>query len=163
MRRTEEGNYEQCDWEYALKTIATKLNGSSGSEISAVIGEFADVESIVALKDLLNRFDSDNFEIRTAGNIKVDPDFRANYVMNSTILGVEDADVLLLVGCNPKVEAPCFNSRILKCVRDLGLKVFTIGSPIDLPYNYVHLGSSTKVLEEIADGSHPFAARLNKA
>jgi len=83
--------------------------------------------------------------------------------MNSTIIGVEDADVLFMVGCNPKYEAPVFNSRILKCVRDLGLKVFTVGSPIDLPYKTIHLGSSTKVLEEIANGSHPFAARLNKA
>jgi NADH dehydrogenase (ubiquinone) Fe-S protein 1 len=83
--------------------------------------------------------------------------------MNSRITGVEEADVLLLVGTNPKHESPVLNSRILKAVRDNNLKVFTIGSPCENTYKTVHLGSSTKVLEEIASGKHPFFDRLNKA
>lgn len=89
-------------------------------------------------------------------------DLRANYLMNSRIQGVEDADVLLLVGCNPKYEAPVLNSRILKSTRK-NLKVFTVGTNNDLNYKTVHLGSSTKVLSEIAAGTHPFSARLAKA
>lgn len=82
--------------------------------------------------------------------------------MNSRIQGVEDADLLLLVGCNPKYEAPVLNSRILKQARK-NLKVFNIGTQNDLNYKTVHLGSSTKVIAEIAAGTHPFAARLKKA
>lgn len=52
-------------------------------------------------------------------------DFRANYLMNSKITGVEDADVLLLVGCNPKIESPVFNARILKATRRNNLKVIS--------------------------------------
>lgn len=95
-------------------------------------------------------------------NLKVSADFRAGYLMNSRICGVEEADVLLLVGCNPKYEAPVLNARILKATRK-GLKVFTVGSQSDLNYKTVHLGSTAKVLEEIAANTHPFAARLAQA
>ena len=70
--------------------------------------------------------------------------------------------MLLLVGTNPKYESPVLNARILKATRK-NLKVFNIGTNQDLNYKTVHLGSSTKVLSEIAAGSHPFAERLKKA
>lgn len=73
-----------------------------GDEISAIIGEHTDCETIVATKDLLNRFNSDNFEIRNHDTLKLSPDFRTSYLMNSRIVGVEDADVLLLVGTDLK-------------------------------------------------------------
>jgi NADH dehydrogenase (ubiquinone) Fe-S protein 1 len=130
--------------------------------MSAIIGEFADVESIVALKDLMNRFDCDNFEIRTDAP-KYSADLRSSYLMNSRITGVEEADLLLLVGTNLKFEAPVLNSRILKAVTHNNLKVAAIGTPVDLTYEYLHLGNSTKTLLEIAEGRHPFCTRLANA
>lgn len=130
--------------------------------MSAIIGEFADVESIVALKDLMNRFDCDNFEIRTDAP-KFSADFRSSYIMNSRITGVEESDLLLLIGTNPKVEAPVFNSRILRSTRHNNLKVAVLGSANDLTYPYTHLGNSTKTLLEIAEGRHPFCAKLANA
>ena len=61
--------------------------------------------------------------------------------MNSRIQGVEDADLLLIVGSNPRYEAPVFNARILKATRKNNLKVFLIGTANDLTYNYTHLGT----------------------
>jgi len=83
--------------------------------------------------------------------------------MNSRLTGVEEADLLLLVGTNPKFEAPVFNSRILKAVNNNGLKVALIGSNVDLTYPFLHLGNSTKTLLEIAEGKHPFCSRIASA
>ena len=110
----------------------------------------------------MNRFDCDNFEIRSDAP-KLDADFRSSYIMNSRITGVEEADLLLLIGTNPKVEAPVFNSRILKAVKHNNLKVAFLGTSTDLTYPYLHLGNSTKTLLEIAEGKHPFCARLANA
>lgn len=162
MKRNKDGTYEDAFWEDVIQTISKKCLSTPSDQIGAIIGEFADIESITALKDFLNRLDVDNFEVRQTGNLKVSPDFRANYLMNSRITGVEEADVLLLVGCNPRYEAPVLNARILKSTRK-NLKVFNIGTNQDLNYKNVHLGSSTKVLSEIAAGTHPFAERLKKA
>lgn len=90
-------------------------------------------------------------------------DLRSDYIMNSGISGIEDSDLLLLVGTNPRFEAPVLNSRIIKATRNYGLKVAMIGTPSDLNYEYLHLGISPKTLEEIANGKSPFAERLKKA
>jgi len=83
--------------------------------------------------------------------------------MNSRITGVEEADLVLLIGTNPKYEAPVFNSRIMKSVNHNNLKVALLGSSADLTYPYMHLGNSTKTLLEIAEGRHPFCTRIANA
>jgi NADH dehydrogenase (ubiquinone) Fe-S protein 1 len=80
--------------------------------------------------------------------------------MNSRLRGVEDSDLLLLVGTNPKLEAPVFNARIRRAVNKDGLKVGLIGSSYDLAYDYEHLGSTTKTLIDIYEGRHPFCSRI---
>jgi NADH dehydrogenase (ubiquinone) Fe-S protein 1 len=80
--------------------------------------------------------------------------------MNSKVRGVEDADLLLLVGTNPKIESPVFNARIRKAVIKNNLSVGLIGSPYQLSYDYDHIGTNVKSLIDIFDGKHPFAARI---
>ena len=80
--------------------------------------------------------------------------------MNSRIRGVEDCDLLLLIGTNPKIEAPVLNARIRKAVGRNDTKVGLIGSATDLTYDYEHLGNTTKTLIDIVEGRHPFSARI---
>ena len=80
--------------------------------------------------------------------------------MNSRIVGIDETDFLLLVGCNPRLEAPVLNARIRKAVGVNGLAIGIIGSATNLGYDYTHLGNSAKTLQELADGSHPFLERL---
>lgn len=83
--------------------------------------------------------------------------------MNSRVTGIDDTDLLILVGCNPKLENPVLNARIKKAVMVNGLEVAVIGSAPNVPFNYIHLGNSTDTLKELADGSHPFSERLKEA
>ena len=80
--------------------------------------------------------------------------------MNSQLRGVEDADLLLLIGTNPKIESPVFNARIRKSVVKNGLQVGLIGSPYDLTYSYEHLGTSPQTLIDLMNGKHPFSSRI---
>jgi NADH dehydrogenase (ubiquinone) Fe-S protein 1 len=41
-------------------------------------------------------------------------DLRSNYLFNGTIVGIEQADLILLIGTNPRYEAPVLNARIRK-------------------------------------------------
>ncbi len=84
----------------------------------------------------MNRFDSDNFELRNTGVPHLNPDFRSSYLMNSKITGVEEADLLILVGTNPKIESPLLNSRILKATKKNKLKVFFIYFFLFNNFNY---------------------------
>lgn len=158
------GQLTECSWEDALFAIVDKLAVLKGSDIGAVAGGQADAEGLVVLKDFLNRLGSENlcteeiFPMDAAGT-----DLRSNYLLNTRIVGVEEADLLLLIGTNPRFEAPLYNTRIRKSWLHNDLQVALIGPKLDLTYGYEHLGDSCKVLEDIASGKHPFAKTLNSA
>nr|KAF6337138.1 NADH:ubiquinone oxidoreductase core subunit S1 [Myotis myotis] len=164
MVRNEKGLLTYTSWEDALSRVAGMLQSFQGKDVAAIAGGLVDAEALVALKDLLNRVDSDTLcteeVFPTAG---AGTDLRSNYLLNTTIAGVEEADVVLLVGTNPRFEAPLFNARIRKSWLHNDLKVALIGSQVDLTYRYDHLGDSPKILQDIASGTHPFSQVLKEA
>lgn len=161
MKRQANGLLKPCEWDDALYTVADKLSKVSGSQIAAVAGGFADAEALVALKDLVNKLGSENvcteelFPIDGAGT-----DLRSNYIMNTGIASIEDADLLLLIGTNPRYEAPILNTRIRKCFINNELNVALIGTKVDLTYQYDHLGDSPNLIQDILDEKHPFSQQL---
>lgn len=155
---------EQADWEKAFVTLANKLKGVDGSKIAAVVGGHVDAEALTALKDLMNRLGAEN--LCTEEGFPMDgsgTDFRSNYLMNSTITGVENADLVIFVGTNPRFEAPVFNARVRKCWVHNELKVAMVGTKVDLSYEHENLGDSPSVLEELVNGKHPFSKTLESA
>jgi len=164
MLRTSDGRLAVASWEDALTALADKMNSVKGEEIACVVGGFADAETLVCMKDLLNARNSEGlcteemFITDGAGT-----DVRSNYLLNTSIVGVEEADLVLLIGTNPRFEAPLFNARIRKAWVHNELDVAVIGSKVDLTYSYNHLGDSTDVLKQLMDGSHPFCEQLNNA
>ena len=96
--------------------IAARIDKVDGKDIAGAIGEFESVENIQAFKDFLNSFNCFNYEFRKNNSINLDNNFRSDYLFNSQIESIEDADLILLVGVNPRTEAPVLNSRILKAI-----------------------------------------------
>ncbi|XP_005484206.2 NADH-ubiquinone oxidoreductase 75 kDa subunit, mitochondrial [Zonotrichia albicollis] len=164
MVKNEKGVFVYTSWEDVLPRVAGLLQSVEGKDIAAVVGGLVDAEALIALKDLLNRLNCDMLcteEIfPTAG---AGTDLRSNYLLNTKIAGVEEADVLLLVGTNPRFEAPLFNARIRKSWLHNDLQVALVGSPVDLTYRYEHLGESPQILQEIATGKHSFSKVLDNA
>lgn len=161
MIKNEKGVFVYASWEDVLARVAGVLQAVEGKAIAAIVGGLVDAEALIALKDLLNRVNCDTLcteEIfPTAG---AGTDLRSNYLLNTKIAGVEEADVLLLVGTNPRFEAPLFNARIRKSWLHNDLKVALVGSPVNLTYTYEHLGESPQILQDIASGKHPFSEVL---
>ncbi|XP_030642369.1 NADH-ubiquinone oxidoreductase 75 kDa subunit, mitochondrial-like isoform X3 [Chanos chanos] len=158
------GQLVAASWEDALTQVAGALQGSEGNGIAAIAGGLVDAESLIALKDVLNRLNSENlcteevFPMAGAGT-----DLRSNYLLNTGISGMEEADLLLLVGTNPRYEAPLLNARIRKSWLHNELQVALVGREVDLSYSYNHLGDSTQVLQDIAAGKHSFCQALSQA
>ena len=157
------GRLEPASWDEALALVAEKLNAAKPDRIGAIAGDLAGVEEMFALKDLLNRLGVKNLDCRQAGD-KLDPKLgRASYVFNSTIEGIEQADCILIVGSNPRVEAPVLNARIRKRWLKGGLKVGVVGQPADLTYPAEYLGAGPSTLVELARGAHLFFGALKSA
>lgn len=164
MVKDASGNLTETTWEEALFAVVDKLHGVRGDNIAAIAGGQADAESLVVLKDFVNKLGGENicteeiFPMDGAGT-----DLRSNYLLNTRIAGVEEADVLLLVGTNPRYEAPLFNARIRKSWLHNDLEVGVVGTPVDLSYDYAHLGDTAQALEDLASGKHPFSKTLSSA
>ncbi len=88
----------------------------------AIAGRLSDAESMIALKDMFNRLGSSNTKIE-GGSATLDADVRSNYLVNSGVANIEHADVILLVGANPRVESPVFNARIRKAFTNNGASI----------------------------------------
>ncbi len=158
------GRLEAVSWNEAFEAVAAKAKNLSGAQIAVIAGDQADAEAMFALKDLMGRLGSGHLDCRQDG-AAIDPNVRAGYLFNTTIAGIEDADACLLVGSNPRLEAPLINARLRKrWVATAGdFPVAVIGPQAELTYPTDYLGAGAQALAEIAAGSHPFAQVLKNA
>jgi len=176
VRPTKSGNLQTALWEDTLVTLADYFTRVSRNpqNIEAIVGPMVELETMVAIKDLLNSLNCDNLFVHY--DSKLDPstiptqkdlDFRTNYLFNTTIAGLEydNIDYLLIVGSNPRFEAPLVNSRIRKAWRNHDLNQIAVIGPknMDLLYEYEHLGETVDTIEKIIDGQHQAAKDLKKA
>jgi len=136
----ENGKLRPADWDEALGVVAEKLKGDP-TQIAAIAGDLCDAESMKALKDLMESLGVKHLDCRQDGSL-IGGGERAEYLFNSTIAGLEEADAILLVGTNPRHEAPLINTRIRKTWVKGGLEIGLIGEPVDLTYDYSHIGTS---------------------
>lgn len=157
-----DGKLQPASWDEAFDAIKAKVDGLDGSKIAALAGDTVDVEAMTALKDLLSNLGSKNMDCRQEGNA-VDPAVRASYIFNTSIAGIEDADALLIIGSNPRIEAPVLNARIRKRYLMGGFKVGVVGPNEDLTYKHDNFGDDAALLNEIASGKHAFAKVLKAA
>ena len=153
------GKLKPATWEEAFIAIAARMRDLPGSRIGALAGDMADAESMLALKDLMGALGSANVDCRQGGAV-FDTSRRDYYIFNSTIAGIEEADALLLIGTNPRHEAPILNARIRKRWRMNRLPVAVIGAAADLTYPSEIIGSGAGALTALLDGSHAFAEVL---
>merc|ERR1719253_2468756 len=116
---------------------------------------------MMALKDLLNQVGCE--DVGTQGAAQISPDIRAGYLLNSTIHKTEQADAVLLIGCDPRHEATLLNTRLRKLVLHNDVEVAMVGPPVDLTYGTTHLGHGTAVLKQLAAGTNEFNQVLAEA
>ncbi|KAK5462866.1 ndufs1 NADH-ubiquinone oxidoreductase subunit [Exophiala xenobiotica] len=153
-------------WEQALTEIGNayrKLKPAE-NEFKAIAGHLTEVESLVAMKDLANRLNSENLALdqpRGGEPITHGVDVRANYLFNSKIFGVEDADCMLIVGTNPRWEAAVLNARIRKQWMRSPLDIAYIGEDFKSTFKYDKLGTDAAAVKKALSGD--FGKKLSSA
>jgi NADH-quinone oxidoreductase subunit G len=156
------GKLKPASWAEAFAAIAAKVRGTTPAKMAAVVGDLAAAEEIKALKDMLTALGVTNLDCRQDG-AKISAGPRQTYLFNTGIAGIESADAILLVGANPRWDAPVLNARIRKAWLAGPLKVANIGPVVNLTYPVEQLGVDVAVLAAIANGSHAFAKVLRDA
>ncbi len=142
------GKLKAVTWSEAFAAVRDGLAGVAGAQIAGIVGDLAAVEDMVALKDLMATLGATRIESRQDGaQFGVSP--RAEYLFNSGLAGIEDADVVLLVGADPRREAPLLNVRLRKKAARGTSKVFGIGPAVDLSYPVAWLGDDAALLGKL--------------
>jgi len=162
MVRQAGANLEVTTWEAALSAAADILRSTPPARIAAIAGKLADAESIVSTKDLMARLGVTNLMCEGYAP-DLSADLRSGYLFNTSIAGVEDADLILLVGTNPRVEAPVLNARLRRAAIAGFVPIAVLGPKADLTYPYTYLGDASATVAELASGKHAFAAQLKAA
>ncbi len=134
-----DGRPMKATWDEAFAAIAARLEGLPGERIGAIAGDLCDAESMLALKDVMTALGSANLDCRQDG-AAIDASRRDFYVFNTSIAGIEEADALLIVGSNPRREAPLVNARIRKRTLAGPFPVAAVGARADLTYHVEWLG-----------------------
>ena len=159
-------DFQPATWEQALAEIGTKYQELSPKEnqVKAIAGHLVETESLVAMKDLLNKLGSENLALdqpQGGQPMAHGIDIRSNYSLNSRIWGVEEADVLLLVGTNPRHEAAGLNARIRKRWLRSDLEIGVIGPDFESTFDYENLGQNAITLKQALTGA--FGKKLQAA
>jgi len=144
----ENGKLRPASWPEALSAAAAALKGK---QVAGLVGDLAPTEAAFALKELIEG-QGGRVECRVDG-AKLAAGNRAGYVGTALIEDIDSAEMILLVGANPRLEAPVLNARIRKAWF-AGAKIARLGTPTDLTYDVVELGADRAALQRLAGMDH---------
>ena len=144
------GKLIEASWKEAINFIYE--NVSDKKSFAGLVGQLVDLETAYAFKSFLkNTFNSDLIDFRQK-DILFDTSDEFNFRFNTSIQKIDECDFILLIGTNPRHEATIINTRIRKAVKN-GCKVFSIGDPGELHYNYKVIGNNISILDDLINGN----------
>jgi NADH-quinone oxidoreductase subunit G len=158
----ENGKLKPASWNEALDAVAARLKAAKPERVGVIAGDLQDAESMKAALDLFRGLGVQSTDCRQDG-MALGAGPRASWLFNSTIAGIEEADVVLLVGVNPRLEAPVLNARLRKRWLAGALRVGVIGEQADLTYGYDYLGAGAQTLAGLSRQRSDFVKALKEA
>jgi NADH-quinone oxidoreductase subunit G len=157
-----ENKLQKSSWDEAINLLVKKIQSFQPEEIAGHIGDMVNMETALGFKKLFKVFKSKNLEFREK-NFYINPSEKMNYIFNSSITGIEESDLILLIGTNPRYEATILNARIRKAFVQRKIPIFSIGNPGDLTYDYNIIGSKTDVIKKIINNENDISKKLLSA
>lgn len=157
----EDGKLRAASWEEALGVVADKLKAAKPEKIGVVAGDLQDAESMKAALDLFRALGSANTDCRQDGSaLGYGP--REGWLFNTGLQGIENADAILIVGANPRVEAPLLNARLRKAWLSGKTQIGLIGEPANLTFDHLWLGAGSKTLAKLPKAAVDFLTKAER-
>ncbi len=154
------GKFEKASWDEVFKIIKSKMNDTPNDKIAGFVGDLSNMESSYIFKEFFDRtLNTNNYESRSS-NYYVDINYRENYLFNSSLNGIEDSDLILLIGTNPRFEATILNARIRKSYLNNSTKIISLNDVEDLTYPYETLDGQTKTILDIFEGNNEISKKI---
>ncbi|WP_107495232.1 NADH-quinone oxidoreductase subunit NuoG [Thalassobius sp. I31.1] len=144
----ENGKLRKATWGEALGKAAEAMKGK---KVAGLVGDLVSTEAAFSLKQLVEGLGG-KVECRT-DRAKLPEDNRSAYVGTAAIEDIDSAKAIMIIGANPRVEAPVLNARIRKAWL-AGANIGVVGEAHDLTYEYADLGNDREALLKLNEGGH---------
>ncbi|WP_415294349.1 NADH-quinone oxidoreductase subunit NuoG [Candidatus Pelagibacter sp. Uisw_113] len=157
------GKFEKASWSEVFNIIKSKFKNTDKEKICGLTGDLMNMETLYIFKEFFNKtLGSQNIESRN-NHIYLNPEKRENYLFNSSINGIEEADFIFLLGTNPRFEATILNARIRKAYLQNKTKIISLNEMGDLTFPYQSLDGNTETVKKIIDGKHEVSDLIKQA
>ena len=144
--------FEKASWNEVYKIIKSKIQNTNKEKICGFVGDLTNMETSFIFKEFFDRtIESFKYESRSSQSF-IDLSERENYLFNSKINGIEESDLIFLIGTNPRYEATILNARIRKAYLNNNTKIISLNNVGDLTYPYQILDEKTQTIKNIIDG-----------
>ena len=157
-----ENKLQKSNWDEALDLLIKKIKEVQPNEIAGHIGDMINMENALGFKKLFNLIKSNNLEFREK-KFYINSSKKINYIFNSSINGIEQSDLILLIGTNPRHEASMLNARIRKAFVQKKVPIFSIGDPGDLTYDYKIISDKTDEIKKIINNESELSNKILSA
>ena len=157
------GKFEKASWNEVFNIIKAKFKITDKEKICGFTGDLVNMETQYIFKEFFNKtLNSQNVESRN-DQTYLNPNKRENYLFNSTIDGIENADFIFLIGSNPRYEATILNARIRKSYLENKIKIISLNDVGDLTYPYESLNSDIQNLKDIIEDKHEISNLIKQS
>ncbi len=155
--------FEKANWDEVYKIIKSKIENANKDRICGFVGDLTNMETSFIFKEFLERtVNTKKYDFRSQKRF-IDNSKRENYLFNSSINGIEEADLILLIGTNPRYEATMVNARIRKAFVNNNTKIVSLNDVGDLTYDYKYLNGKTKTIKDIFENNDKLSKQIIEA
>ena len=152
--------FETASWNEVYKIIKSKIENTDKDKICGFVGDLTNMEAGFIFKEFFDRTLNNNcYESRSSQKFLDNLD-RKNYIFNSTINGIEETDLIFLIGTNPRFEATILNARIRKAYLNNNVKIISLNDIGDLTYSYKSLDGKTQTIKDIIEGKNDISQQI---
>ncbi len=152
--------FEKASWHEVYKIIKSKIQNTNKDKICGFIGDLTNMESSFIFKEFFDRtLNSNKYESRSSKSF-INCSTRENYLFNSTISGIEESDLILIIGANPRFEATILNARIRKSFLNNNTKIISLNDVGDLTYPYKSLDGKTETIKDMIENKNELSKKI---
>ena len=155
--------FEKISWTEAYKKIVEKISKTQPEKIAGITGDMTNMETLFVIKEFFEKIIKSNNLDSRSNDYYVNSSERKNYIFNSNIEGLEESDLIILVGTNPRFEATILNSRIRRAYLKNKTTIYSVGDVGDLTYPYTILDNNTKIIKDIVSNKHEVSTKIINA
>jgi NADH-quinone oxidoreductase subunit G len=157
------GKFEKASWKEVFNIIKSRFKNTDKDKVCGISGDLVNMETLYLFKEFFNKtLGSYNVESR-CDHTYLNPEKRENYLFNSTINGIEEADFIFLIGSNPRYEATILNARIRKSYLQNKTKIISLNDVGDLTYPYEFLDGNIENIKNIVEDNHEISSLIKSA